>query len=211
MLTWNITPRSFLRVSIIVAVIALLVACSSSPPAQPAATNTVSVSVQSTATSPAAASDQATATPDPDETAEPTPDSKPTQPDPAGTVSLEIGTATGAKDFKYSTDSLEAPADTKKIKLKFTNNTDPKDEVGHNWVLVKPGQEASVLASGIAAGDNSDWLNDEDPGIIAHTRLIEGNQRQNITFDAPAPGTYMFVCTFPEHYAGGMKGTLTIK
>jgi azurin len=125
-------------------------------------------------------------------------------------VILEIGTTAGATDFKYSTDTLEAPA-CSKIKLRFMNNTDPKDEIGHNWVLVKAGQEQSVLANGIAADDDKDWLDVKDPGIIAHTRLIECGQRHTITFDAPPPGTYVFLCTFPEHYAGGMHGALIIK
>jgi azurin len=76
---------------------------------------------------------------------------------------------------------------------------------------VKPGQEDSVLANGIAAGDDKDWLDVDDPGIIAHTALIEGEDSPSVTFAAPAPGTYTFLCTFPEHYAAGMKGTLTIQ
>ena len=43
------------------------------------------------------------------------------------------------------------------------------------------------------------------------TKLIEGNETSSVTFTAPGPGTYTFLCTFPEHYAGGMKGTLTIQ
>ncbi len=194
-IAWSMIRRSLVRVSVIAAAIALLVACGGSAPAQPTATKVAPA--------------QATRTLDPDETPEPT-DTGSTQPEAAGTVLLEIGTATGATEFKYDKETLEAPAGSK-IKLKFTNNTDPDDEVGHNWVLVKRGQEASVLANGIAAGDDKDWLNANDPGIIAHTRLIEGGQRHTITFDAPPPGTYTYLCTFPEHYAGGMQGTLTIK
>ena len=180
---------------------AVLAACggSSAPPILP------------TSTAKPAQSAEPTQTPDPDETAVPTADpSKPAAPDAAGTVSLEIGTATGAKEFKYSKDNLEAAAGSK-IKLKFTNNTDKKDEVGHNWVLVKPGQEDSVIANGKAAGDNKDWLDVNDLGIIAHTKLIEGEQKDTITFDAPPPGKYTYLSTFPDQYAGGMKGTLTIK
>jgi len=125
-------------------------------------------------------------------------------------VTLEIGTAAGANDFSYDKTTLEAPAGSQ-ITLNFTNNTDLKDEVGHNWVLVKPGQEASVLADAQAAGDANDWLQDGDPGIIAHTALIEGGSSDSITFDAPAPGTYTFLSTFPKQYDGGMKGTLVIK
>ena len=55
-----------------------------------------------------------------------------------------------------------------------------------------------------------DWLNVDDPAIVAHTRLIEGGQSNTITFTAP-PGTYTYLCTFPGHYAAGEKGTLVIK
>ena len=97
------------------------------------------------------------------------------------------------------------------ITLTLLNKTNPDDEIGHNWVLVKPGQEDSVLANGIKAGDDRDWLDTKDPGIIAATKLIEGDEKSNVTFEAPAAGSYTFVCTFPEHYKGGMKGTLTIQ
>jgi azurin len=124
-------------------------------------------------------------------------------------VELAIDTATGAEDFTWATDTLTAPAGAK-ITLTLNNLTNPDDEIGHNWVLVQPGQEESVLANGIAAGDDNDWLDTEDPGIIAATRLIEGDDSDSVEFDAPPPGSYTFVCTFPEHYQGGMKGTLVI-
>jgi azurin len=126
-------------------------------------------------------------------------------------VSVELGvdTATGAAQFSYVQAALEAPAGST-IKLVLSNTTNPDDEIGHNWVLVQPGQEDAVLASGVAAGDDRDWLDDKDPGIIAASKLIEGNERNSVSFAAPPPGTYTFLCTFPKHYAGGMKGTLTI-
>ena len=37
--------------------------------------------------------------------------------------------------------TLEVPAGGR-IKLLFSNDTDSKDEVGHNWVLVKPGPQS---------------------------------------------------------------------
>jgi azurin len=125
-------------------------------------------------------------------------------------VDLAIATAAGAEQFRYEPTALEAPAGST-IKLVLSNKTNPDDEVGHNWVLVMPGQEDSVLASGNAAGDDHDWLDDKDPGIIAASKLIEGGDRSPVSFAAPPPGTYTFLCTFPKHYAGGMKGTLTIR
>jgi ABC-2 type transport system permease protein len=126
------------------------------------------------------------------------------------TVALEIDTSTEPEDFPYAQAALTAPAGST-VTLTLNNRTDADDEIGHNWVLVKPGQEDSVLANGIAAGDDKDWLDVDDPGIIAHTALIEGEDSTSVTFAAPAPGTYTFLCTFPEHYAAGMKGTLTIQ
>ncbi len=195
------TRRAFLRSGGFAVGSVLLAACGGSGPA---------ASTEPTAAAPSAKPAEGTATPDPDETAVPTPDGKPTATNEPGVVTLDIGTATGATEFKYDKDTLEAAAGSK-IKLTFTNNTATKDEVGHNWVLVKPGQEDSVLANAKEAGDARDWLKPNDPGIIAHTKLIEGGKGDAIAFDAPASGTYTYLCTFPDRYAAGMKGILTIK
>ena len=78
-------------------------------------------------------------------------------------------------------------------------------------MLVKPGLEDSVIANAKTAGDDKDWLQNDDQGIIAHTKLIEGGDKDTITFDAPAAGSYTYLSTFPDQYAGGMKGTLVVK
>jgi len=190
----NVPPkmsrRQFCNLIGIASCSAVLIACSGNSP-----------SAQATASSTG---------PDPDEIGTATADPGASRTDAAGTVLLEIGTASGATDFTYDKATLEAPAG-KKIKLKFSNNTDLKDEVGHNWVLVKPGQEDSVVANGQAAGDDKDWLNTDDPGIIAHSRLIEGGQSNTVRFTSPAAGEYTYLCTFPDHYAAGQKGTFTVK
>jgi azurin len=208
--TRGLTRRSFLKLSSLAIGNVVLVGCGG---AQSATNNLASKPTESATTQTESKPTQSAApskTPDPDETPEPTSDGKPTPTLPPGTVLLEIGTAAGANEFKYDKETLEAPAGSK-IKLRFTNNTNYKDEVGHNWVLVKPGQEDSVVANGHSAGDAADWLYTKDPDIIAHTRLIEGNKTDTIIFDAPPPGTYTYLSTFPDQYAGGMKGTLTIK
>lgn len=147
--------------------------------------------------------------PDPDEVGTATQDPGATQPVAAGTIRVEVGSATGATEYRYDKVTLAEPSGVK-IRLKFVNHTDAKDEIGHNWVLVEPGQENKVIASGKAAGDDKDWLDVDDPAILAHTRLIEGGQSNTVTFKVP-PGTYTYLCTFPDHYAGGEKGTLVIK
>jgi azurin len=126
-----------------------------------------------------------------------------------GSTVVTVETASGVEEFSYVQTEYEAPAG-RPITVELYNRTDPADEVGHNWVLVEGGQEESVLAAGIAAGDDRDWLDVDHPGILAHTQLIEGGETDSITFDPPPPGTYVFLCTFPDHHGGGMMGTLTI-
>ena len=188
----------------------LLIACGAdAAPAQPATPSPPAVA--GAAEKPAQpAEPTATYTPDPDETPKPTPDPRPTKTLAPDEVRLEVDTAAEATVFKYAQAALEAPVGSK-ITLKLNNKTTAKDEVGHNWVLVQPGQEESVLANGLKAGDGKDWLNSKDPGVIAHTKLIEGDDSTSVTFKAPPPGTYTFLCTFPDHHAGGEKGTLVIK
>lgn len=128
----------------------------------------------------------------------------------AAAVSLEIDSGASPADFKYSKTTLEAPAGSK-ITLKFNNKTDAAAAVGHNWVLVKPTTEDSVVNNGTAAGDAAGWIKADDPNVIAHSKLIKGGESDTVTFDAPAAGAYTYLCTFPGHYAGGMKGTLTVK
>jgi len=145
----------------------------------------------------------------PEATATPVRPTPPTS-TPGEPVQLTVDTATGATDFSYAQTTLEAPAGAE-VTLRLNNLTGAADEVGHNWVLVWPGQEESVLTNGIAAGDDRDWLDVNDPGIIAATRLIEGGERDDVTFQAPEAGVYTFLCTFPEHFEGGMKGTFTTR
>lgn len=209
-LTTSVSRRRFLKTVGWAAGSALLVACSASAAPDAVPQQAAKVHTSDTLTREPSPSPQPSQTPDPDETAIPTPDGKPTATDEPGTVALEVDTSSNPTEFKFVQTALEAPAGSK-IKLKLNNKTPMKDEVGHNWVLVKAGQEAGVVASGLAAGDDKDWLDVKDPNIIAHTKLIEGEVSDTVAFDAPAPGTYTFVCTFPDHHAGGEHGTLVIK
>jgi azurin len=48
--------------------------------------------------------------------------------------------------------------------------------------------------------------------ILAHTALAGGGETVEVTFTVPQePGSYQYICSFPGHYASGMKGMLTVK
>jgi plastocyanin len=41
--------------------------------------------------------------------------------------------------------------------------------------------------------------------------VVGAGETSEVTFKAPAtPGSYTYLCSFPGHYAMGMKGTLTV-
>jgi azurin len=79
----------------------------------------------------------------------------------------------------------------------------------HNWVLVKPGTEASVAAAGLKLGEAAGYFDVRDKDALAHTDMAKPGQSTEVTFDAPAPGDYPYICTFPGHYMM-MKGVLTV-
>ncbi len=116
--------------------------------------------------------------------------------------------------------TIEAkPGETLKIVLTNTG-TLPKEAMGHNWVLLKAGSDAAAFSTAAATAKDTDYvppsLKDEiytDPdGHTARIETLGPRKSGEITFKAPAqPGDYPFLCSFPAHYAVGMKGTLVVK
>jgi len=47
--------------------------------------------------------------------------------------------------------------------------------------------------------------------VIASTKMLGPGETATVTFTAPAPGVYDYICTFPGHALAGMRGTLTVK
>ena len=53
---------------------------------------------------------------------------------------------------------------------------------------------------------------DQKDKIIANTGLAGPGETVEVSFVAPKePGTYPYLCSFPGHYAVGMKGDLVVK
>lgn len=88
----------------------------------------------------------------------------------------------------------------------------PKMAMSHNFVLLKPGTaESAFVMSAIMSGFPNEYLPTDKKDIVASTSLAGTDETVDVTFKVPAAGTYPFVCSFPGHWAGGMKGTLVAK
>ena len=83
-----------------------------------------------------------------------------------------------------------------------------KEAMGHNFVLLKPGSDASAFASAAVSAKATDYITtDLQSEIIAHTKLLGGKENDQIKFTLE-PGTYDFLCSFPGHF-GSMNGKIT--
>jgi len=78
----------------------------------------------------------------------------------------------------------------------------------HNWVLVKKGTEAKVALGGMEKAQDAGYVVPSDD-VLAYTPLAPPQKTVEVTFTAPAPGDYPYICTFPGHYVV-MKGVLTV-
>ena len=144
------------------------------------------------------------ATPTPPDGA-PTPMPTPTLTGPPPPVRLEIESVENQNFFDK--DSLVIRPGSQ-VTVAFTNKASIK-EIQHNWVLVQAGMENSVAAAGLAAGSGSGWVPEDDPDVLSYVRLLDGGDSDEVSFSAPPPGTYAFICTFPGH-AATMHGVFEV-
>jgi azurin len=120
---------------------------------------------------------------------------------------------TAGDNMKYSLETIQAkPGETILVRLKSIG-TMPKIAMGHNFVLLKPGTSPLEFANAGLEHRDTDFI---DPAMkdktIATTKIIGPGETAETTFKAPTkPGSYDYLCTFPGHFAGGMKGTLVVK
>jgi azurin len=121
-------------------------------------------------------------------------------------VKLEVGDG-----LKYSKKKIEV-SEGSKVKLTLTHTGKmSKEAMGHNFVLLTKGTEMAKFAQRAMGAAKTDYVpKGMDEKVIAHTKLIGGGESDTITFDAPAAGTYTFLCTFPGHYTV-MNGKLVVE
>lgn len=121
---------------------------------------------------------------------------------------------TGTDAMKFSVAQITAkPGEELTIQLTSVSTQD-KAVMAHNFVLLAQGTDANgfAVAASVARPLHIPKQEKWKKAILASTGLAGGGQTVTVTFKAPAaPGTYTYLCTFPGHYNGGMKGVLTVK
>ncbi|HEV7670595.1 MAG TPA: plastocyanin/azurin family copper-binding protein [Thermoanaerobaculia bacterium] len=121
---------------------------------------------------------------------------------------------TGTDAMKYNLAQITAkPGEELTVQVTGIGTQD-KAVMAHNFVLLAQGTDvnAFVVAASVARPTHIPKQEKWKKAILASTNLAGGGETVSVTFKAPAKaGAYTYVCTFPGHYNGGMKGVLTVK
>ncbi len=181
------------------AALALLVACGGSDsappdePGPPAPASESSAAEQPTPEAPEAP--EAAATSDPEVV----------RPDADGVVRIS-----GSDQLRFDVTRFEVRSG-ETVRIEFRNaGQQPKAVMAHNLVVLQAGVDVDAFAIEALQLAGSDYLPEgDDERILAATRLLGPQESDRIEFEAPAPGTYTFVCTFPGHYTL-MQGVMVV-
>jgi azurin len=116
-------------------------------------------------------------------------------------------------NMRYSITRIDATAgETLKVTITSTSAM-AKDAMAHNFVLLDAATKVVDFITASAMARRTDYIAPAfQKQILAQTAMAGNGETVEVTFTAPkTPGIYPFVCTFPGHYNGGMKGELVVK
>jgi azurin len=119
----------------------------------------------------------------------------------------------GTDDMKYNTTSIAAkPGEQITVRL-TAKGTMPAIAMSHNFVLLQLKTDAAAFTTAGMTARATDYIAPANKAqVIASTKLAANGTTVEVTFKVPTvPGSYPYVCTFPGHFAAGMKGTLMVK
>ncbi|MBO3097644.1 azurin [Gelidibacter pelagius] len=136
------------------------------------------------------------------ETPAATTDTKVEKKAPAEDPNVAVLTIEGNDQMQFNKKELKVKAGQKvKLTLKHVGKMDIQ-VMGHNWALLTQDADVATVGNAAAMAKDNDYIPaDMTDKFIVHTKMIGGGETTTIEFDAPAPGTYTYLCTFPGHYA----------
>ncbi len=111
------------------------------------------------------------------------------------------------EELSFVEDTLTAPADAL-IKLKLINESTAPTMI-HNFILATDGKYEEVAKRGEGSGASGKYQ-PKGEDVYAATPLALPGQTIELEFKAPPPGTYDFVCTYPDHWEQ-MHGKFIVK
>jgi uncharacterized cupredoxin-like copper-binding protein len=117
--------------------------------------------------------------------------------EPAATAAANGRVTVTTTEFAFAPTAITAKAGKLKITL------DNKGKIQHELVVLKSGADPASLKVG-ASGRVS------ESASVGEVSETDAATTKSATLDLK-PGTYVYVCNIPGHYADGMYGSLTVK
>ncbi|MEM6514120.1 MAG: azurin [Pseudomonadota bacterium] len=113
----------------------------------------------------------------------------------------------------YDKNSIEVSSDCAEVTVTLTHTGNlPAAAMGHNWVLSLTDDLTAIATEGMSAGADANYVNSDDPRVIAASSVVGGGESTSVTFsisELDASKSYSFFCTFPGHWSV-MKGSFVI-
>ena len=137
-------------------------------------------------------------------------------PTPAAPRVIEItailGMLYGEDTMKFNLTTIEAKVG-ETIKIVLTNNgTLPKEAMGHNLVVLKPGSDGAAFCAAAMTAKATEYIPESlKSQVVAATALLGPKKSEEIILKDLRAGEYPYVCSFPAHFIVGMKGILIVK
>lgn len=115
--------------------------------------------------------------------------------------------------LRYSTNAIDISKSCDEFTIKLTHGgQQPKNIVGHNWVLTKADDLQAVATEGMSAGLDQNYVKPNDDRVIAFTPVIGAGEETSVTFPVSKLSDdqeYKFFCSFPGHWAV-MQGSVNL-
>lgn len=131
----------------------------------------------------------------------------------ANTFAQKVVNMEGHDNMKFTVTKITVkPGEKVTVNLKVVGKM-PAVAMSHNFVLLQKGTDAADFTKKGARHKDTEYIDPALNGkVLAKTELGHAGQTVKVTFTAPkVKGDYPYVCTFPGHYATGMKGVLTVQ
>lgn len=81
----------------------------------------------------------------------------------------------------------------------------------HQFILLKAGIDADAFGNSLLSSGASDKVPANLKNqVIVHSAQLGPGQEATLSFTAPAPGTYTYLCGFPGHHSAA-RGTLKVE
>ena len=115
--------------------------------------------------------------------------------------------ATDQMRFEQQTLQVDAQCTEVEVTLHNTGKL-PANVMGHDWVLTKTADVASVANAGMGAGLANNYQKPGDTRIVAATKIIGGGENTTVHFSVgqlQAGTSYTYFCSAPGHFSI-MKG-----